>query len=269
MDAYLLPDLATTFQPAIAATTLLSGPQRALPVQAGRAGSCQRDLSQVPALCATLGNASRQPDNGTEAGMNLALPLEVVRSYLEPLIGTKDLARQGQRWIASLRNRDLAAVEPALTRLTVPTLIVWGTGDIFFRPRYAHWLRDTIPGVTEVVTIDGGRLFFPDERAADLVPHLCALGRARCRLAGGTAGGELSCRSAPYCAVRPAGVRLRYRAGRASKVHPVLLRGSNASCPAGLVLRVLVGVGTAAGRVCPGYRPALANFHSDDRRWMA
>jgi len=90
------------------------------------------------------------------------LPLEVVRSYLEPLIGTKDLARQGQRWIASLHNRDLAAVAPALRRLTVPTLIVWGTGDITFRPRYAHWLRDAIPGAAKVVTIDGGRLFFPD-----------------------------------------------------------------------------------------------------------
>jgi hypothetical protein len=38
--------------------------------------------------------------------------------------------------------------------------------------RWAYWLRDTIPGVTEVVEIDGARLFFPDERAADLVPHL-------------------------------------------------------------------------------------------------
>ena len=102
------------------------------------------------------------------------VPLEVVRSYLEPLVGTKDLARQYQRWIASLHNRDLAAAGPALKRLTVPTLIAWGTGDIFFRLRYAHWLRDTIPGVTEVVTIDGARLFFPDERAADLVPHLRA-----------------------------------------------------------------------------------------------
>jgi pimeloyl-ACP methyl ester carboxylesterase len=57
------------------------------------------------------------------------LPLDVVRAYLEPRAGTKDLARQ-QRWIASLHNRDLAAVEPALKRLTVPTLIVWGTGDV-------------------------------------------------------------------------------------------------------------------------------------------
>jgi pimeloyl-ACP methyl ester carboxylesterase len=102
------------------------------------------------------------------------LPLEVMRSYLEPLVGTKDLARQYQRWIASLHNRDLAAVEPALKRLTVPTLIVWGTGDIFFRPRHASRLRDMIPGATGVVTIDGGRLFFPDERAADLVTHLRA-----------------------------------------------------------------------------------------------
>lgn len=101
------------------------------------------------------------------------LPLEVVRAYLEPLVGTKDLARQYQRWIASLRERDLAAVGPALRRLTVPTLIVWGTGDIFFRPRHARALRDTIPGAT-LVTIDGGRLFFPDERAADLVTALRA-----------------------------------------------------------------------------------------------
>jgi|SRR5450755_110715 pimeloyl-ACP methyl ester carboxylesterase len=102
------------------------------------------------------------------------LPLDVVRAYLEPLVGTKDLARQYQRWIASIHNRDLAAVEPALRRLTVPTLMVWGTDDVFFHVRYAQWLRDTIPGATGVVTVDGGRLFFPDERAADLVTHLRA-----------------------------------------------------------------------------------------------
>src|SRR5215470_3339484 len=60
------------------------------------------------------------------------LPLDVVRAYLEPLAGTKDRARQFQRWIASLHDRDLVAIEPALKRLTVPTLMVWGTGDTFF-----------------------------------------------------------------------------------------------------------------------------------------
>jgi pimeloyl-ACP methyl ester carboxylesterase len=102
------------------------------------------------------------------------LPLDVVRAYLEPLVGTKDLARQFQRWIASLRNSDLAAVEPALRRLTVPTLMVWGSNDVFFHMRYAEWLRDVIPGATGVVAVEGGRLFFPDERAGDLVTSLRA-----------------------------------------------------------------------------------------------
>ncbi len=113
------------------------------------------------------------------------LPLDVVRAYLEPLIGTKERAKQHQRWIASLHNRDMVAIEPALRRLTVPTLMVWGTDDVFFDIRYAHWLRDTIPGATGVVTVEGGRLFFPDERAADLVPHL----RAHWAEPGSRAGG--------------------------------------------------------------------------------
>jgi pimeloyl-ACP methyl ester carboxylesterase len=102
------------------------------------------------------------------------LPLDVVRAYLEPLAGTKDLARCYQRLIASIHDRDLAAIEPALRQLQVPTVMVWGTGDVFFPMRYAQWLRDTIPGATGVVAVDGGRLFFPDERAADLVTPLRA-----------------------------------------------------------------------------------------------
>ena len=38
--------------------------------------------------------------------------------------------------------------------------------------RLAPRLRDTIPGATEVVEIDNGRLFFPDERAAELTAAL-------------------------------------------------------------------------------------------------
>jgi len=101
-----------------------------------------------------------------------ALPEDAVRAYLEPLVGTPQAARDFQHWIASLHNRDLIAVEDELKRLAVPTLVVWGTGDIFFRVRWAYRLRDTIPSVTEVVEIEGARLFFPDERAADLIPHL-------------------------------------------------------------------------------------------------
>ncbi len=100
------------------------------------------------------------------------LPEEIARAWLEPLLGTAESARRYQLMIASLRARDLLAAEPALRRLTVPTLIVWGTGDRFFRPKWAYWLRDTIPGATQVIEIDRARLFFPDERAAEFTAAL-------------------------------------------------------------------------------------------------
>jgi pimeloyl-ACP methyl ester carboxylesterase len=100
------------------------------------------------------------------------LPEEIARVWLEAQTGTAEAARQSQRLLISLRARDLLAAEPALRRLQVPTLIVWGTNDVFFRRKWAYWLRDTIPGATEVVEIDGGRLFFPDERAAELTAAL-------------------------------------------------------------------------------------------------
>ena len=100
------------------------------------------------------------------------LPEDIARVWLEAQTGTAEAARQNQRLLTSLHARDLLAVEPALRRLQVPTLIVWGTGDLFFRPKWAYWLRDTIPGAAEVVEIDKGRLFFPDERAAELTAAL-------------------------------------------------------------------------------------------------
>jgi len=99
------------------------------------------------------------------------LPDEVARAWLEPQ-SSPDGARQAQRLLISLHARDLLAAEPALRRLQVPTLIVWGTNDRFFNRKWAYWLRDTIPGATEVVEIDGGRLFFPDERATEFTAAL-------------------------------------------------------------------------------------------------
>jgi len=75
------------------------------------------------------------------------------------------------RAVGSGRRAD-ALAEPALRRLQVPTLIVWGTGDRFFHRKWAYWLRDTIPGAAEVVELDGARLFFPDERAAEFTAAL-------------------------------------------------------------------------------------------------
>ncbi|WP_158886826.1 alpha/beta fold hydrolase [Amycolatopsis anabasis] len=100
------------------------------------------------------------------------LDVATIREYLEPLYRTPERAREFERFLTSLKGEDLLAVEPELAKLEVPTLIAWGTGDQFFETRWAYWLRDTIPGVTEVAEIEGGKLFFPDERASELVALL-------------------------------------------------------------------------------------------------
>jgi pimeloyl-ACP methyl ester carboxylesterase len=97
---------------------------------------------------------------------------EMVRAYVGPVVATPEAARGFERLLAAIGPDDLVAVAPALKELAVPTLVVWGTGDPFFDVKWAYWLRDTIPGVTEVVEVPGAKLFFPDERPEDLVPHL-------------------------------------------------------------------------------------------------
>lgn len=120
----------------------------------------------------------RDPERGRRAVFGSGyedvtrLPLDVAKSFMEPVVGTRPRARNFSRLLTSLRASDLLAVEADLASVEVPTLVVWGTGDRFFDVRWAYWLRDHVPGVTRVVELHGARLFFPDERADELVPLL-------------------------------------------------------------------------------------------------
>ncbi|MFC4949706.1 alpha/beta fold hydrolase [Pseudonocardia sp. GCM10023141] len=99
------------------------------------------------------------------------LPDDQLRVWTQSLASAAG-ARQFQRFVAGLRPDDLLAVEPQLAAMEVPTLLVWGTDDVFFPISDARWLLDTIPGAEEIVEIDGGRLFFPDERPDELATAL-------------------------------------------------------------------------------------------------
>ena len=100
------------------------------------------------------------------------VPEEAWRAYLTPLAGTTERVRAFERLLAALEPAEMEAVSQPLRTLQAPTLLVWGTGDATFGIKWAYLLRDMIPGAREVVEIDGAKIFFPEERPADLIPHL-------------------------------------------------------------------------------------------------
>jgi pimeloyl-ACP methyl ester carboxylesterase len=95
-----------------------------------------------------------------------------VRGIMEPHQATLEGAKRLERFATSLSPEQLMAIEPQLRELQVPTIAVWGTADPVFPLELAHWLRDTIPSLQEVIEIEDGLLFWPWERGDELVPHL-------------------------------------------------------------------------------------------------
>jgi len=130
----------------------------------------------APVALNMLRNIEQARSGDRAIGLNYEFPQqladETLRTYLEPICGTLESARLFERLLSELDAKDLLGAEPGLRALTVPTLIVWGTADFHFSVDWAYWLRDTIPGATQVVELAGAKLYFPDERADDLVPLL-------------------------------------------------------------------------------------------------
>jgi len=91
---------------------------------------------------------------------------EDIEIYLRPLVRTEQRTRDFQRFLAAFDNSHTLAIEPRLRQLQAPTLIVWGTDDVYFPVEWAHWLAETIPGAKPPVVLEGARIFFPEERAA-------------------------------------------------------------------------------------------------------
>jgi pimeloyl-ACP methyl ester carboxylesterase len=100
---------------------------------------------------------------------------EAIQAYLAPLVSTSQRVRELERFIGAFDCSHTVAVANELRRLRVPTLIAWGTDDIYFDAKWAQWLAATIPGTRRRIDYPGARIFFPEERAqafnADLKTH--------------------------------------------------------------------------------------------------
>ncbi|HJZ76514.1 MAG TPA: alpha/beta hydrolase [Vicinamibacterales bacterium] len=135
-------------------------PFLAMAAGGGLRGTLEAMLSntQVYRSPQALGPAYEHPERVTD---------ESIEIYLHPLVRTEQRTRDFQRFLSAFDNTHTRAIEARLKTLNVPTLIVWGTDDVYFDVRWSKWLAETIPGTRRRVELEGARIFFPEERWAD------------------------------------------------------------------------------------------------------
>ena len=90
-----------------------------------------------------------------------------IETYLRPLVRTEQRTIDLRRFLAAFDNRHTLAIEAELKTLQAPTLIVWGTDDVYFDVKWSHWLADNIPGTRRRIELKDARIFFPEERPAE------------------------------------------------------------------------------------------------------
>lgn len=139
-------------------------PMRKAVAQGRLADICRQMLGDIELARARFASCYEHPER---------LSMETLRVYLEPLFATPEALRNIERWFSTYQDcSPTVEVEPFLRRLQAPTLVVWGTDDVYFPVKWAYWLRDAIPGCRKVIEIEDARLFFPEERPEDLAPAL-------------------------------------------------------------------------------------------------
>ena len=99
---------------------------------------------------------------------------ETIATYLRPFIESSGRLRALERFVNAFDCRHTLAIEDGLRRLATPTLIAWGTDDVYFPLEWSRWLQQTIPGTVRRIEFEGARIFFPEERWTDFNRELRA-----------------------------------------------------------------------------------------------
>jgi pimeloyl-ACP methyl ester carboxylesterase len=105
-----------------------------------------------------LGPAYERPDSVSD---------DTIETYLRPHLRSPQRTHDLERFVNAFDCRHTVEIETALQRFRAPTLIVWGTDDIYFDLKWSHWLEKAIPGTTRRVELKSARIFFPEERSRE------------------------------------------------------------------------------------------------------
>jgi pimeloyl-ACP methyl ester carboxylesterase len=132
-------------------------PFLAMAAAGGLSGTLNAMLSdkQVYRSAEALGPAYEHPEQVSD---------DTIEKYLCPLVRSEQRTRDLQRFLAAFDNSHTVAIREQLKELQAPTLIVWGTDDVYFDLEWSHWLAGNIPGTRRRVEFKDARIFFPEER---------------------------------------------------------------------------------------------------------
>lgn len=93
---------------------------------------------------------------------------DTIEAYIRPHLVSPERTNDLVRFILAFDNAQTVRIEQKLRELNVPTLVVWGTGDIFFGKEWSDFLANTLAGPVTQVEVPNARLLFPEERAEEL-----------------------------------------------------------------------------------------------------
>lgn len=99
---------------------------------------------------------------------------DTIETYLRPFTRSAQRTRDIERFVNAFDCRHTVEIERQLGQVQAPTLIAWGTDDIYFDLKWSHWLEKTIPGTKRRVEFNSARIFFPEERASEFNAELKA-----------------------------------------------------------------------------------------------
>lgn len=103
---------------------------------------------------------------------------EAIECYLAPLVASPARKALVHAYALGLDPNPLAGIERELKRCTVPTRVVWGTGDDIFRLEGAAYLDRTLPKSRGVRYLEDAKLFWPEEFADVVAEEARALWRS-------------------------------------------------------------------------------------------
>jgi pimeloyl-ACP methyl ester carboxylesterase len=99
---------------------------------------------------------------------------DTIETYLRPFLRSAQRTRDLERFVNAFDCVHTVQIEKQLKKLQAPTLIAWGTDDIYFDVKWSRWLADAIPGTKKRIELPSARIFFPEERPREFNKELNA-----------------------------------------------------------------------------------------------